>query len=184
MELTSITTSDGTAEALFVLPVADPSAGPWPGVLLGMDALGVRPRLEEMAREIASWGYAVLVPNALYRTLSVAEVMPAEPLLSDEARSAFFARVGPSLQGLTAEQVEGDLDAWIGFLRASDRVAAGPLGFSGRLLEPVMARPRRPLSSSASTDSCSMRFSLRTMMSGAFRSSSRLRRLLRLITRR
>ncbi len=56
--------------------------------------------------------------------------------------------------------------------------------FSGRLLEPVMARPRRPLSSSASTDSCSMRFSLRTMMSGAFRSSSRLRRLLRLITRR
>ena len=123
MELTSITTSDGTAEALFVLPVADPSAGPWPGVLLGMDALGVRPRLEEMAREIASWGYAVLVPNALYRTLSVAEVMPAEPLLSDEARSAFFARVGPSLQGLTAEQVEGDLDAWIGFLRASDRVS-------------------------------------------------------------
>lgn len=131
MELTSITTSDGTAEALFVLPVADPSAGPWPGVLLGMDALGVRPRLEEMAREIASWGYAVLVPNAFYRTLSVAEVMPAEPLLSDEARSAFFARVGPSLQGLTAEQVEGDLDAWIGFLRASDRVAAGPLGFVG-----------------------------------------------------
>ena len=56
--------------------------------------------------------------------------------------------------------------------------------FSGRLLEPVMARPRRPLSSSASTASCSMRFSLRTMMSGAFRSSSRFRRLLRLITRR
>ena len=56
--------------------------------------------------------------------------------------------------------------------------------FSGRLLVPVMARPRRPLSSSASTDSCSMRFSLRTMMSGADRSSRRFRRLLRLITRR
>ena len=38
--------------------------------------------------------------------------------------------------------------------------------FSGRLLAPVMARPRRPLSNSASTASCSMRFSLRTMMSG------------------
>ena len=56
--------------------------------------------------------------------------------------------------------------------------------FSGRLLVPVMARPRRPLSSSASTASCSMRFSLRTMMSGALSSSSRRRRLLRLMTRR
>ena len=56
--------------------------------------------------------------------------------------------------------------------------------FSGRLLVPVMARPRRPLSISASTDSCSMRFSLRTMMSGALSSSRRRRRLLRLMTRR
>ena len=47
--------------------------------------------------------------------------------------------------------------------------------FSGRLLVPVMARPRRPLSSSASTASCSMRFSLRTMMSGALSSSRRRR---------
>src|SRR3546814_1482881 len=37
---------------------------------------------------------------------------------------------------------------------------------------------------SASTDSCSMRFSLRTMMSGALSSSRRRRRLLRLMTRR
>src|SRR5882672_9002491 len=55
---------------------------------------------------------------------------------------------------------------------------------SGRLLVPVIARPRRPLSSSASTASCSMRFSLRTMMSGALSSRSRRRRLLRLMTRR
>ncbi|SPX09592.1 Uncharacterised protein [Escherichia coli] len=56
--------------------------------------------------------------------------------------------------------------------------------FRGRLLEPVIARPRRPLSSRASTASCSIRFSLRTMMSGAARSSRRFRRLLRLMTRR
>ena len=56
--------------------------------------------------------------------------------------------------------------------------------FSGRLLLPVIARPRRPLSSNASTDSCNMRFSLRTIISGALSSSSRRNRLLRLITRR
>jgi hypothetical protein len=56
--------------------------------------------------------------------------------------------------------------------------------FSGRLLAPVMTRPRRPLSNSASTDSCSIRFSLRMMMSGARSSIRRFRRLFRLITRR
>ena len=56
--------------------------------------------------------------------------------------------------------------------------------FNARLLAPVMALPRRPLSSKLSTDSCSMRFSLRAMISGAFNSSKRRRRLLRLITRR
>ena len=53
-----------------------------------------------------------------------------------------------------------------------------------RLLAPVTGRPRRPLSIRASTASCSMRFSLRTMISGAFSSIRRFRRLLRLMTRR
>ncbi len=51
-------------------------------------------------------------------------------------------------------------------------------------MAPVTGRPRRPLSIRASTASCSMRFSLRTMISGAPSSSRRLRRLLRLMTRR
>ncbi len=56
--------------------------------------------------------------------------------------------------------------------------------FSGRLLGPVIVLPRRPLSKRASTASCSIRRSLRTMISGALSSSSRFRRLFRLITRR
>ena len=56
--------------------------------------------------------------------------------------------------------------------------------FNGRLPGPVTGRPRRPLSNSASTDSCSIRFSLLMMISGAPRSSSRLSRLFRLMTRR
>ena len=47
-----------------------------------------------------------------------------------------------------------------------------------------MTRPRRPLSNKASTDSCSIRFSLRTIISGARKSIRRFRRLLRFITRR
>ena len=55
---------------------------------------------------------------------------------------------------------------------------------SGRLFGPVNTLPRRPLSNSASTASCSMRRSFRMMISGAFRSCSRFSRLFRLITRR
>ena len=49
---------------------------------------------------------------------------------------------------------------------------------------PAIARPRRPLSIRASHASWSIRFSLRMMISGAPSSRSRLRRLLRLMTRR
>src|SRR5262249_15333488 len=55
---------------------------------------------------------------------------------------------------------------------------------SGRLFGPVMTRPRRPLSNSASTASWSMRFSLRMMISGARSSIRRFSRLFRLITAR
>ena len=48
---------------------------------------------------------------------------------------------------------------------------------------PVTALPRLPLSMSASTASCSIRFSLRTMISGALSCMSLLRRLLRFMTR-
>ena len=56
--------------------------------------------------------------------------------------------------------------------------------FNGRLLAPVITLPRRPLSNSESTASCNIRFSLRTIISGALSSSKRFKRLLRLITRR
>ena len=54
---------------------------------------------------------------------------------------------------------------------------------SARFPGPVTGRPRRPLSIRASTASCSILFSLRTMMSGALSSSSLLRRLFLLMTR-
>ncbi len=54
--------------------------------------------------------------------------------------------------------------------------------FKARLPGPVTGLPRRPLSIRASTASCSIRFSLRTMISGAPNSSRRFKRLLRLIT--
>ena len=55
---------------------------------------------------------------------------------------------------------------------------------SGRLFAPVITLPRRPLSNNASTDSCSILFSFRTIISGARNSINRFKRLFLLITLR
>ena len=54
--------------------------------------------------------------------------------------------------------------------------------FSGLFPVPVITLPRLPLSKRASTDSCSILFSFLTMISGAFKSKSLLRRLFLFIT--
>ena len=53
----------------------------------------------------------------------------------------------------------------------------------GLLLEPVIALPLLPLSSSASTDSCSILFSFLTIISGALSSSNLFSLLFLFITR-
>jgi len=41
--------------------------GPWPGVIMYMDGIGMRPALMEIAERIANSGYYVLLPNLFYR---------------------------------------------------------------------------------------------------------------------
>jgi carboxymethylenebutenolidase len=59
----TIKTPDGMANAAFI----HPATGAHPGVLLWTDAFGLRASMREMARRLASEGYAVLVPNPFYR---------------------------------------------------------------------------------------------------------------------
>ena len=42
-------------------------SGPWPGVIMYMDGIGMRPALMEIAERIANSGYYVLLPNLFYR---------------------------------------------------------------------------------------------------------------------
>lgn len=122
-----ITTADGTADAFLVRPTGD---GPFPGVLMFMDAFGLRPRLEEMAARIAERGYAVLAPNILYRGGRPPLVDPAE-LADPETRGAAFGKLMPMIQGLTTEGVTADTAAYLDFFAAQDGVAAGPVVIIG-----------------------------------------------------
>lgn len=64
-----VPTRDGVMDVHLFVPAG---AGPWPVVVLYMDAFGVRPQLAEMAARLASSGYAVALPNLYYRSGSFA----------------------------------------------------------------------------------------------------------------
>lgn len=126
--LIEIQAADGTAEAVVARPEGD---GPHPGVLLLMDAIGLRERIEEMADRIASWGYVVLAPNTFYRSGTAAETTPSTDLRDPEARAAYTKVSGPYLAELTAERMEADLPHYVVALRGLDGVADGPIGVTG-----------------------------------------------------
>ncbi len=136
VNLTRVTTieiaaAEGTAEAWLSRP---DSAGEHPGVLLLIDAIGLRPEIGRIADRIAAWGYVVLAPNLFYRTGTAAELAPTADLTQPGARDAFFATVGPRIAGLTTEAAERDLDAYLSALGGLDGVAPGSLGVTGYCL--------------------------------------------------
>ncbi len=123
----SISTNDGVAEAI----VATPPGGTGPGVLFFMDAFGLRPRIQEMVEEIASWGYVVLAPNVFYRDGTVDEVAPHGDLRTQEGRETFFAVAGPRIGHLTSDLALQDNAAYLSALRSLPEVSPGPMGVVG-----------------------------------------------------
>jgi carboxymethylenebutenolidase len=104
-----IQTPDGVADAYLTQPDDGESH---PGVLLIMDAYGLRPRIEEMADQIAERGYVVLAPNVFYRA-GRAPVVPFPDMSSEESRSEFFGRVRPLMAELTPEHLAADGQAYL-----------------------------------------------------------------------
>jgi carboxymethylenebutenolidase len=118
-----IPTADGAADAYLVVPDTN---GPHPGVLMFMDAFGLRPRIEEMAGRIAERGYAVLAPNILYRAGRSPLVDPAE-LRDPERRGKAFAKIQPYIQGLNTETITRDTQTYLDFFAAQPGVDPGPV---------------------------------------------------------
>jgi len=119
-----VRTPDGLADAYLTHP---DHGDRHRGVLLIMDAFGLRPRIEEMADRIAEGGFAVLAPNVFYRA-GRAPVLPFPEMSEKDARAEFFKRVRPLMDQLTPERVTADGAAYLDELA---KVADEPFAITG-----------------------------------------------------
>lgn len=98
-----------------------------PGIVLYMDAIGLRPRIEEMADHIASHGYFVIAPNLFYRTRR-APVFDYS-VLPDRAK--LFEQIMPVMQTLKVDMALKDAESFATFLKSQPEVNADKLGVVG-----------------------------------------------------
>jgi carboxymethylenebutenolidase len=122
-ETIEIQAADGAAEAYLTGNPGDP------GVLFYIDAIGLRPQIEDMADRIASWGYVVLAPNVFYRDGVAADLAPKKDLREAGAREEFFASLGDRVPGYTPDKSGPDAEAWMAAL--TERAGDGPIAVTG-----------------------------------------------------
>ncbi len=123
-ETIDVQTPDGTADCYLTRPDGD---GPHSGVLLMIDAIGLRPRIEEMADRIARDGYVVLAPNVFYRA-GRAPIWETPDFADADARAEFMKSLGPIMADLTTERIEADGGAYLAKLA---ELTDGPVGITG-----------------------------------------------------
>lgn len=125
-EPVQLSTADGTLPLHIVKPTGP---GPFPAVVLFMDAFGVRPALFGMAERLVAAGYLVALPDVFYR------LGPSDPqhllqmALDPATRGEWMRRyIGSALQ---PEHVATDAGAVLAHLAGRSDVRPGGVGTTG-----------------------------------------------------
>lgn len=122
VNLIEIQTPDGPAEGYLT--------GSGPGVLMFIDAFGLRPQIAEMADRVAGWGYTVLAPNVFHRVGTAEDTSPTTDLRQPGEREKFFASLGTRIQDLTPEIARRDIPAYLAALREhAEGTEVGTVGY-------------------------------------------------------
>jgi carboxymethylenebutenolidase len=122
----SIPTPDGAARAFVVTP--DQGQGPWPTVIMYMDALAIRPAMFEMAERLASNGYYVLLPDLFYRLGDYGVLKPAEVFSDPDKRAELFTKLMPSANPTNSMR---DTGAFLEWLSKQPKAKADKVGVTG-----------------------------------------------------
>jgi carboxymethylenebutenolidase len=102
-------TPSGVCDAALIHPQGQ---GRWPGVILFVDAFGLRPAMRDMAKRLAVDGYTVLIPNPYYRSTKAPGLDPGFDFTNPADRAKLEALRAP----LTSDAVMQDAAAYVKFL--------------------------------------------------------------------
>ena len=123
-QIVDIPTNDGSVETFVCHPER---GGPYPPVLLLMDAPGIREELYDMARRLGTSGYYVLLPNLYYRAGKDTKYGP--DVL--EHGSAEHTRMRAVRTKMTIPPVMDDVAALIAWADIQTAAKKGPVGAHG-----------------------------------------------------
>ena len=125
MSTVPITTADGTCPGHVFRPAG---AGPWPGVLVYMDGIGIRPAVLELGQRLAASGYFALLPDLFYRA-GPYEPMNAQAVFSDpEQRRLLRETFGPHS---SQAKFMADTRFFLDYLASQPDVRPGGIGTTG-----------------------------------------------------
>jgi carboxymethylenebutenolidase len=117
-------TSDGICACTVSTPAG--GDGPWPAVIVYMDAGGIRPALLEMAQRLADAGYVVLVPDLFYRFGAYGPLIPKEVFAGD-----YMAIIGPLMASTDNLKAAQDTAAVLAHIDTRSDVAGRRVGAVG-----------------------------------------------------
>jgi carboxymethylenebutenolidase len=120
-----ITTKDGRCPAYVFRP---DGKGPWPGVLVFMDGIGIRPAMLAVGERLAKSGYFALLPDLFWRA-GPYEPMNAKTVFSDPEqlkilREKFFSAISP-------EKTMSDTVAFLEHMSTEPDVKPGGIATTG-----------------------------------------------------
>jgi carboxymethylenebutenolidase len=120
----TVTTPDGSCPVTLHTPEG---TGPWPGLVMYVDAGGVRDTMRDMAEKMAGYGYAVLLPDVYYRHGDW-EPFDMQTAFSDQRqRTRLMSMVG----SVTPDMMAGDAGAFFDFLEQRPEVTGSRFGVFG-----------------------------------------------------
>ncbi|OMC34920.1 dienelactone hydrolase [Mycobacterium sp. GA-1841] len=120
----TITTPAGTCSVTLATPEG---TGPWPGIVMYPDAGGARATFDEMAAQLAGYGYAVLVPDMYYRDAGWAPFEMATVFGNPSERQRLFAMI----KKVTPEIMAADAAAFFDYLQSRPEVSGEKFGTTG-----------------------------------------------------
>ncbi|WP_353229911.1 dienelactone hydrolase family protein [Novosphingobium sp.] len=126
-----IPTADGHCPAHLLTPAG---TGPWPAVIVYMDALAIRPALIALAQRIADAGYCVLLPDFFYRAGAYPVMDPVVVFQGD-----LMGTIGPLMATTGYGPATRDTQALLGWLETRSDVARFPMGVVGYCMGGGMA---------------------------------------------